>query len=72
MTTEDNKLTPEMRKALPKDFTGRLLPVLAWSVSNRDMGQLEFFRRVLEEASDESLPLLERLKFLAVFNSNLD
>jgi polyphosphate kinase len=72
MTTEDNKLTPELRKALPKDFTGRLLPVLAWSVSNRDMGQLEFFRRVLEEASDESLPLLERLKFLAVFSSNLD
>ncbi|HYJ89194.1 MAG TPA: polyphosphate kinase 1 [Pyrinomonadaceae bacterium] len=45
---------------------------LAWSVSNRDLGQLEFFRRVLEEATDESLPLLERLKFLAVFQSNLD
>src|SRR5687768_5184856 len=72
MPAEDNKLTPEMRKVLPKDFTGRLLPVLAWSVSNRDTGQLEFFRRVLEEASDESLPLLERLKFLAVFTSNLD
>ncbi|HKO61861.1 MAG TPA: polyphosphate kinase 1 [Pyrinomonadaceae bacterium] len=72
MTTEDNKLTPELRKALPKDFTGRLIPVLAWSVSNRDLGQLEFFRRVLEEASDEALPLLERLKFLAVFSSNLD
>lgn len=72
MTTEDNELTPEMRKVLPKDFTGRLLPVLSWSVFNRDLGQLEFFRRVLEEASDESLPLLERLKFLAVFTSNLD
>ena len=45
---------------------------LAWSVFNRDLGQLEFFRRILEEATDESLPLLERLKFLAVFNSNLD
>jgi len=72
MTTEDNTLSPTERKALPKDFTGKLLPVLAWSVSNRDLGQLEFFRRVLEEASDESLPLLERLKFLAVFTSNLD
>ncbi|HLA13285.1 MAG TPA: polyphosphate kinase 1 [Pyrinomonadaceae bacterium] len=45
---------------------------LAWSVFNRDLSQLEFFRRVLEEATDESLPLLERLKFLAVFGSNLD
>jgi polyphosphate kinase len=45
---------------------------LAWSVFNRDLSQLEFFKRVLEEAADESLPLLERLKFLSVFESNLD
>jgi polyphosphate kinase len=45
---------------------------LAWSVFNRDLSQIEFFKRVLEEASDETVPLLERLKFLAVFNSNLD
>jgi hypothetical protein len=30
------------------------------------------FRRVLEEALDESQPLLERLKFLAIFTSNVD
>jgi polyphosphate kinase len=47
-------------------------PFLAWSVFNRDLSQLEFYKRVLEEASDESVPLLERLKFLAVFTSNLD
>src|SRR6185436_20717649 len=46
--------------------------LLAWSVFNRDLSQLEFFKRVLEEAADDSLPVLERLKFLAVFNSNLD
>ena len=45
---------------------------LAWSVFNRDLMQLEFFNRVLEEATDDSLPLLERLKFLSVFASNLD
>lgn len=45
---------------------------LAWSVFNRDLMQLEFFRRVLEEGTDESLPLLERLKFLSVFASNFD
>ena len=45
---------------------------LAWSVFNRDLSQLEFFKRVLEEATDESVPLLERLKFLAIFTSNMD
>src|SRR5882672_3922738 len=44
----------------------------AWSVSNRDLSQLEFYARVLEEAADESVPALERLKFLTVFTSNLD
>jgi polyphosphate kinase len=33
---------------------------------------LEFFRRVLEEATDKTTPVLEKLKFLAVFSSNLD
>ena len=45
---------------------------LAWSVLNRDLCQLEFFRRVLEEATEKSTPVLEKLKFLAVFSSNLD
>jgi polyphosphate kinase len=52
-------------KSRPKHF-------LSWSVLNRDLCQLEFFRRVLEEATDKSNPVLERLKFLSVFSSNLD
>ena len=44
----------------------------AWSVLNRDLCQLEFFRRVLEEATEKSTPALEKLKFLSVFSSNLD
>jgi polyphosphate kinase len=41
-------------------------------VLNRELSLLEFQRRVLDEALDESNPLLERLKFLAIFGSNMD
>jgi len=39
---------------------------------NRELGMLEFQRRVLEEAMDERNPLLERVKFLSILGSNLD
>src|SRR5512143_4028272 len=39
---------------------------------NREISLLEFQRRVLEETLDEGNPLLERLKFLAIFGSNMD
>lgn len=39
---------------------------------NRELSLLEFQRRVLEEAWDETNPLLERAKFLAIFGSNMD
>src|SRR5690349_4604475 len=39
---------------------------------NRELSWIEFNARVLEQAKDESLPLLERAKFLAIFSNNFD
>jgi len=39
---------------------------------NRELGQLEFNRRVLAQAEDTAIPLLERLKYLCIVSSNLD
>ena len=63
--TKAKRTTSAPKKSKPKNF-------LAWSVFNQDLSQLEFFRRVLDEATEKSVPLLERLKFLSVFASNLD
>lgn len=41
-------------------------------MQNRELSWLRFNERVLQEAADESVPLLERFKFLAIFTSNLD
>lgn len=54
------KTTVEINLSDPKNFF------------NREMSWLEFNHRVLHEAFDPRTPLLERLKFLAIFTSNLD
>ncbi|KAB2909300.1 MAG: polyphosphate kinase 1 [Ignavibacteriales bacterium] len=39
---------------------------------NRELSWIEFNKRVLEEAFNQSLPLLDRIKFISIFSSNLD
>jgi polyphosphate kinase len=62
------KITPA--PAAQSGSTGSLLS--PQFLFNRELSLLEFFRRVLEEAQDETQPPLERLKFLSIFHSNLD
>lgn len=58
---------PERSDTLPLE-----LPRSGDYFFNRELSQLEFFRRVLDEGRDAGLPLLERLKFLSILSSNLD
>jgi polyphosphate kinase len=55
-----------------KEDRSRRQALLREAWIDRDESWLEFNRRVLNEALDERTPLLERLKFLAIFTSNLD
>lgn len=68
------KRTPQTERK--KNNQGTISPVDLSDISsflfNRELSLLGFYRRLLEEAADETEPILERLKFLSIFSSNLD
>ncbi len=53
-------------KKLHKEFSAKQRLI------NRELSWLDFNNRVLEEASDPTVTILERVKFLAIVSSNLD
>lgn len=73
MVSALRRVTPEpLRERSDITYQAINCPPAAATILNRDLSLLEFFRRVLDEALDTSLPILERVKFLAIFASNID
>jgi len=62
------------RRAKPREGSSPEIPPLDAPelYVNRELSMLEFQKRVLEEAQDDTVPLLERVKFLSIVGSNLD
>jgi polyphosphate kinase len=65
-------MTAIVRTARTRPVPVRGEPGSTFPYINRELSSLEFQHRVLHEASDERNPLLERVKFLAIFASNMD
>ncbi len=61
-----------MHKKIPTDQTTLVDPSPSSIYLNRELSQLAFNRRVLAQAEDKNVPLLERLRYLCIASSNLD
>ena len=60
------------KKAVKKHFKKHHMDSMSRDFLDRDLSLLQFNRRVLQQVQDENKPLLERVRFLSIFHSNLD
>ncbi len=72
MTTSEQQAAPGTSAELSEDGAAALDQEFPDRFLDRELSWLHFNTRVLELAEDDRLPLLERLRFLAIFASNLD
>src|SRR6476661_2008686 len=74
--SEPKTMSTAIKEADIREFPKRIelieTPAAGQLFFNREFSLLEFHARVLEEALNVRNPLLERLKFLAIFSSNMD
>ena len=65
-------MTPSSKSAGSRQPAARRRPKAAGRLLNRELSRLDWSARVLEQAFDESTPLLERVKYAAFFSSHMD
>src|SRR5689334_14497987 len=70
VAVEVSAVNKRLKRALKREGTD--VAPAAQLLLNRELGQLEFNRRVLAQAADPEVPLLERVRFLCIVSSNLD